>query len=111
MGRRSNKPAPTEEQIRALNNVPYEMAASFIGCGDYTVRVALQQGRAPFGFAALNEEKGTWSYNISPGLLIKYKNGELVCNSINDVMRLVEHFVNKMSSTPSPCPCARGAAE
>ena len=77
MPRRVTADVPTEEAILAYNNVPIELAAKFIGWSDITIRYALQEERAPFGMAAQNPKTGTWSYNISPGLLLKYKSGEL----------------------------------
>ena len=88
MAKRSTKPAPTEEEILQYNNVPYELAARYIGWSDVSVRYALQQGRAPFGCAAQNPETGTWAYNISPGLLIRYKAGDLPYYKLNDVLQL-----------------------
>lgn len=94
MPRRSTRKAPIVEEIMSYDNVPFAVAASFIGWSDVSIRNALQQGRAPFGCAAQNEATGTWSYNISPGLLVKYKNGELPAWSLNDVVKLAMTGIN-----------------
>lgn len=64
---------PSEETVMSYANVPVNVAAPFVGWSTTTLYAALQQGRAPFGFAVENEEKGSWAYNISPGGLIRYK--------------------------------------
>lgn len=89
MAKRTSDRTPTEEEILQYDNVPFAIAAKFIGWSDVTVRYALQQERAPFGMAAQNPDKGTWSYNISPGLLIAYKRGELQAWKLSNLMKLV----------------------
>lgn len=84
---------PTEQDIRGYNNVPLEVAAQFIGWSSATIRKALIQERAPFGMAVqtgTTESTGrsSYAYNISPGLLIKYKNGELPTWRLNEVLKL-----------------------
>lgn len=61
----------------AYDNVPVNVAAQYLDSGPGSVQRALQQNRAPYGYAVQNEEKGTWRYQISPGLLIKFQNGDL----------------------------------
>ena len=73
MPRRTAVPAPSEEDVMRYDNVPVEVAAPFIGWSTTTVYSSLQQGRAPFGFAVETGENGSWTYNISPGGLVKYK--------------------------------------
>lgn len=73
--RRSTAPPPSEEEIRSCDNVPVTLAAKYIGWSAPTLYRALQEGRAPFGFAV--ECNGSWAYNISPGLLVRYKGGDL----------------------------------
>ncbi len=53
-----------------LKNVSVEQAAKMLGKSEQFVRVALQMGTAPFGFAAKN--KTVWSYHISPKKLTEY---------------------------------------
>ncbi|MCQ5029636.1 hypothetical protein NE547_08810 [Flavonifractor sp. DFI.6.63] len=71
--KRTAAPPPSEETVMSYANVPVEVAAPFVGWSTTTLYAALQQGRAPFGFAVENEAKGSWAYNISPGGLIRYK--------------------------------------
>lgn len=55
----------------AFPNVPVEQAAKLLGKSKQFVRVALQRGIAPFGFAVkVSGEK--WSYHISPRKLNEY---------------------------------------
>ena len=53
-----------------FRNVPVVEAARLLGKSPQFVRVALQTGVAPFGFAAKN--KTTYSYYISPKKLAEY---------------------------------------
>lgn len=71
--RKKNAIAPTDEEILAYNRVPPEVAALYIEMSTPTLYSALQQQRASFGFAVQNLDTGTWTYNISPGGLVKYK--------------------------------------
>ena len=53
-----------------VNNVSVAECARVIGKSEQFVRVALQTGVAPFGFAVKN--KSTYSYHISPKKLNEY---------------------------------------
>lgn len=53
-----------------LKNVSIAEAARQLGKSEQFIRVALQTGKAPFGFAAKNKSK--WSYHISPKKLAEY---------------------------------------
>ena len=76
-----------------------ELAAKFIGWSDVTIRYALQEERAPFGIAAQNPKTGTWAYNISPGLLIKYKNGELQAYKLKDLSQMLADHAERIIET------------
>lgn len=73
MPRRTAVPAPSEEEVMRYDNVPVEVAAPYVGLSAPSLYLGLQQGRAPFGWAVQNEKGGGWTYNISPGGLVKYK--------------------------------------
>lgn len=93
MSRKIKDNTPTDEEIMSYTNVPVEVAAKYIGWSSCNVAYALQQERAPFGMAAQtgeNPETGfpKYTYNISPGLLVKYKNGELQAWRLNEVLKL-----------------------
>lgn len=92
MPRISNSTTPTEQDILKYNNVPVEVAAQFIGWSSCTLTKALIQERAPFGLAVqtgtLPSGRPSYAYNISPGLLVKYKNGELQAWRLNEVLKL-----------------------
>lgn len=78
---------PTEADIRSYQNVPVDVAAKYLGSSPDTIKRALKDGRAPFGFASKNPEKNYYTYQISPERLIRYQTGELPMYSINDIMR------------------------
>lgn len=94
----AKKPAsvPSDEEIMSYANVPYPLAAKYIGWSDITVRYALQEERCPFGCAAQNPKTGTWSYNISPGLLVKYKRGELPVTKFNDLVAMLADQIDRV---------------
>ncbi len=56
--------------VEGLHNISVAEAAKRISKSEQFVRVALQTGTAPFGFAARNKTK--WSYHISPKKLDEY---------------------------------------
>lgn len=60
----------TEEIEVSGCNVSIAQAAKLLGKGEEFVRVSLQMGTAPFGFAVKNKSK--WSYHISPKKLQEY---------------------------------------
>lgn len=95
MPRRSTLPRPEEDEIRAWDNVPVELACRYIGWSSPTLYRALQEGRAPFGFAVLCKG-GSWAYNISPGLLIKYKQGELPTYRLREVQDLAAEGIERI---------------
>lgn len=95
MPKKANYPVPTEDEILCQNNVPVEMAARFIGWSSPTLYYALQDERAPFGIA-VKSPKGGWAYNISPGLLVKYKRGDLPTYKLNEVINLAAEGVEQV---------------
>lgn len=95
MARKTKAQPPTDEEILAYNNVPVYIAAKYIGWSSCNVVRALQQERAPFGVAAKTSET-TWTYNISPGLLVKYKNGDLQAWRLNEVLKLATDAIEQI---------------
>lgn len=59
---------------QALKNVSVEQAAKLLGKSKQFVRVSLQRGIAPFGFA-VKVSGDKWSYHISPRKLNEYMGG------------------------------------
>lgn len=53
-----------------------------------------QRQRAPFGFATKKSE--SWTYNISPGLLIKYKRGDLPTYRLEEIIELAAEGVGRV---------------
>lgn len=69
---------PTDAEIMEYDNVPVPVAAAYLGLGVRSLWSALQQGTAPFGYAVRGEADGSrWISQISPGLLVGYKNGTI----------------------------------
>ena len=95
MPRKAIHSIPDEEEILRQDNVPVEMAARFIGWSAPTLYYALQEQRAPFGIA-VRSPKGGWTYNISPGLLVKYKRGDLPTYRLNEVIDLAAEGVERV---------------
>lgn len=77
----------TEAEIRKMDNVSPEDAAKFIGKTVDFIRCGLQYQTLPFG-CAVKMPGGRYSYSISPGLLIAYKNGTLPVTIINKIMEV-----------------------
>lgn len=86
----------TEEAILAYDNVPVDVAANFIGWSTSTLYYALQEERAPFGFAVRRAGSSGWTYNISPGLLIKYKRGDLPTYRLREVEMLAADGIERI---------------
>lgn len=101
MSRKTSERTPTDEEIRTYDNVPVEVAAKYIGWSSCNVAYALQQERAPYGHAAqtgMNEETGfpTYTYNISPGLLIAYKHGELEAWKLGGLVKVLRNEIDSV---------------
>ena len=86
------KPAPSDEEILSLDNVPVEMAARYLGWTEQNVRLALRESRAPFGVAVMGEKKALY-YNISPGGLVKYKREGAPVMSYETLVMMVKEAV------------------
>lgn len=88
MARKSVLPTPTDEEIMGYNNVPVEVASRYVGHSTITLYKALQDGRTPFGWS-VECKGGSWSYNISPGLLVKYKQGDLPMYNLHEMQDVI----------------------
>lgn len=64
------KTPSTDYTTGGLHNVPVAVAAKRLDKSEQFIRVSLQTGTAPFGFASKNKTK--WSYHISPKKLDEY---------------------------------------
>lgn len=88
--KRESPVAVTDEELLKHANVPVYLAAQSIGWSSCTLHYALQEGRAPFGFASCHEnEEGkiVWAYNISPKLLIAYREGKLASIGLKELVK------------------------
>lgn len=98
MARKSTEKTPTDEEIMSYDNVPYQIAAKYIGWSSCNVAYALQQERAPYGHAAQTGTKPdgtpTYTYNISPGLLVGYKHGTIQAWHLGELIKLFESRVS-----------------
>ena len=66
-----NSEVPTSDHIdNGMKNISVSECAKILGKSEQFVRVALQTGVAPFGFAVKN--KSVYSYHISPKKLEEY---------------------------------------
>lgn len=67
----------TDEELLANKKIGPDLAAKYLqnGTTAQEIRVKAQKGICPFCTAELM--KGRYRYRINPGLLIKYKAGEL----------------------------------
>ena len=67
----------TEAELMAHKKIGPEIAAKYLQNGSTAqeIRVKAQLGRCPFCVA--EKMTGRYRYRINPGLLIKYKAGEL----------------------------------
>lgn len=59
-----------ETSSSGLHNISISNAAKRLDKSEQFIRVALQMGTAPFGFASRNKTR--WSYHISPKKLAEY---------------------------------------
>lgn len=64
-----SRAVPTEEEILAYRNVPVSKACAYLGIGTNALRLAIIQGRVPFGFVACGKQN---TVHISPEALINY---------------------------------------
>lgn len=84
----------TDADILAYDNVPVPIAAQYIGWQPNKLYYALQDHQVPFGFVAERESSAracgaSWTYNISPGLLVAYKRGTLVTVPRGDLAAII----------------------
>lgn len=84
----------TDADILAYDNVPVPIAAQYIGWNANKLYYALQDHQVPFGFVAERESTAracgaSWTYNISPGLLVAYKRGTLITIPRGDLAAII----------------------
>lgn len=65
-----DKEVEQDLNINTCNNVPIWKAAMLLHKSEEFIRISLQMGTAPFGFAS--KKKSKWSYHISPKKLKEY---------------------------------------
>lgn len=82
--------APPDELILAYDNVPVDVAARYLDWPEQTVRLALREGRAPFGTAVRGK---ALAYKISPGGLVRYKREGAPCFDYPTIKALIREVV------------------
>lgn len=83
----------TDENILTYDNVPVSIAAEYLGTSQQFIRVLLQKERAPIGTAV--QISGTkWTYHVSPGLLIEYKNGKQLQTWIAETKNMLASYLD-----------------
>lgn len=89
---RALPPVPTDEEILQYENVPVDVAARYLDWPEQTVRLALREGRAPFGIAVRGK---TLIYKISPGGLVRYKRDGVPCIDYKTIQDLIQRVVTQ----------------
>lgn len=87
---------PTEEEILSYRNVPANVAALFLGWPRNALCTALQDGRAPFGIAV--HGKANWTYQISPGALVKYQREGLNTFGLKELQQTMADGIEQILS-------------
>lgn len=85
-----------EKEIWSKKNVPVALAAQYLGMSSDTIYAGLQEERIPFGFGIYRKSTETWTYHISPGALVKYRNGELPFYRLKEVQQTFIEGVEKV---------------
>lgn len=80
----------TDEEILKYDNVPVDIAATYLDTSGQYIRIGLQRERFPFGSAVDIGGKGKYTYQISPGALVNYKNGTSVKNWIEEKKEMLK---------------------
>lgn len=87
---RERPPVPGDDDILSYDNVPVDVAARYLDWPEQTVRLALREGRAPFGLAVKGR---ALTYKISPGGLVKYKREGVPCFDYETILHMVKSAV------------------
>ena len=59
---------PSDKEILGYSNVPVTVAAKYVGSSSTTIMWALQEERAPYGYATQNPKTGTCVDTDTPSL-------------------------------------------
>lgn len=85
----------TDQDILQYDNVPVDIASKYLDTSGQYIRVGLQRGRLPFGSAVDMGGKGKYTYQISPGALVNWKNGTSVRNWIEEKKEMLEALLSE----------------
>lgn len=84
-----------DEDILKYDNVPVNIAAEYLGTTAQYIRICLQRERLPIGSAVDMSGKGKYTYQISPGALINWKNGTSIKNWIEEHKEMLLALLNE----------------
>lgn len=62
----------SDEEILAMDVVPVDTAAAYLGWGATSIRMALRECRVPFG-VAFHCGSDSWTYRIIPEALVEFR--------------------------------------
>lgn len=92
---------PTDEEILSYTNVPLQIASAYVGQGVKALKRGLIQKTVPFGYAVENQETGTYTFQISPGLLVNYQRGVLNGISVKGAVEIMTAEIERLLSARS----------
>lgn len=84
-----------EEEILKYDNVPVSIASKYLATSQQYIRIGLQKERLPFGTAVQVGEKNKWTYQISPGALINWKNGKSLKNWLEENAEFFKKLISE----------------
>lgn len=90
--RTSQAAAPTDDEVLSYDCVPVSVAARYLDWTERTVRLAIREGKAPFGIAIQDRQL---VYKISPGGLVEYKRHGVPAPSYDSLLLLVRRAVRQ----------------
>lgn len=85
----------TDEEIMAYDNVPIDVAARYIGWSSPTIYRALREERAPLWPCRLQRRDRDVDVQHSPGLLVKYKRGDLPTYRLRELEEVMVRHVQE----------------
>lgn len=93
--KKNKKQVPTDEEILSYDDVPVDIAGLYLGKNAQYIRRGLIAQRFPFGSAVDVGGKGKYTYQISPGALVNWKNGTSIKNWIEEHKEMLRALLNE----------------
>ena len=85
----------TDEDILKYDNVPVDIASEYLETSEQYIRIGLQRERLPIGTAVDIGGKGKYTYQISPGAIVNWKNGTLIKKWIEEKKEMLVALLNE----------------